>query len=126
MIPFKVGKRLGGVFLSLKAGRAEEHDRVLDLLTAEAGQRFLVFRQNAQDAAIGAAQKRFILVSDWCGFRISHDYSRSWRISADATCSDVLVMLVVVKCLPESDPDVEQAQAAADPAEEPVRDHGAQ
>jgi uncharacterized membrane protein YgcG len=38
---------------SLKAGRAEEDDGVLNLLAAKARQRFLIFGENAENASVG-------------------------------------------------------------------------
>ena len=57
--------------LTLKAGRAEEDDGVLNLFAAETGQGFLIFGQDAEDAAIGAVEERFVLVGDRRGFEMS-------------------------------------------------------
>ena len=54
---------------SLKAGRAEEDDRVLDLLAAKTRQRFLVLRQNAQNASVGTAEEGFVLVGQGRGLK---------------------------------------------------------
>ena len=62
-----------GDLASLKPGGAEENDGVLDLFAAEAGQRLLVFRQHAQNAAVGAVEERFVLIGDRRGFEmVSH------------------------------------------------------
>jgi hypothetical protein len=127
----EIGESLTGVLLALKAGGAEEDDGVLNLLAAEARQRFLIFRQDTKDAAVGAAEERFVLVGDRRGFEmISHRSGLSFIIPGPiitkariAGYQTDLLLFVVVERLPETDPDIEQAQAAAQAAEEAVGDH---
>jgi hypothetical protein len=52
----------------MKAGRAEKHNCVLDLFTAETGERLDVFREYAQDSPVRTIEKGLILVSDGRGF----------------------------------------------------------
>jgi hypothetical protein len=69
---FAIFFRRGQILLSgvaaLEAGGAEEYDRVLDLFAAEAGERFLIFGEDAENASVGAAEERFVLVSERGGF----------------------------------------------------------
>jgi len=51
-----------GLGLSAKARRAEEDHRILNLLPAEARKRLQVFGNDADQAAVGAVQKRRILI----------------------------------------------------------------
>ena len=46
----------------MEARRAEEDDGVLDALATKARERLLVFRQNAQDPAIGAVEELLVFV----------------------------------------------------------------
>ena len=48
-----------------EARRPEKYDSVLNALPAEAGQRLLIFRQNAENAAVGAVEKLLVLVGQW-------------------------------------------------------------
>src|SRR4029077_2918434 len=67
------GEGARGILLSLKAGGAEEDDRVLNLLTAEARQGLLIFGQDAEDAPVRAVEKGFVLVGNRRGFEmVSH------------------------------------------------------
>ena len=54
----------------LKARGAEEDDCVLNLFAAKTGERFLIFGEDAEDAAVGAAEKGFVLVGQRCGFEL--------------------------------------------------------
>ena len=77
---FESGETLDGVLASLKASGAEEDDRVLDLLPAKAGERFLIFGEHAKDAAVRAGKERFVLVGDGGGFEMfSHQSLESRR-----------------------------------------------
>src|ERR1700687_950692 len=81
MIFLKRRESLCGVLVSLKAGRAEEHDGVLNLLAPEARQRFLIFGHDAEDTAIWAVEERGIFVRHGCGFEvISHNEIRKSKI----------------------------------------------
>ena len=64
------GQVLAGGSGSLETGRAEKDDRVLNLLAAKTGKRFLIFGKDAEDASVGTAQKRFVLVSQRCGVEL--------------------------------------------------------
>src|SRR5271166_121759 len=73
-------ERVRGVLEPLKAGGAEEDNRVLNLLAAEARQGFLIFGQDAEDAAVRAVEERCVLVGYRRGFElVSHkiEVSRS-------------------------------------------------
>ena len=70
VIFLKSGQRLRGSFAALKPRGAEEHDGVLDLLAAEAGQRLLVFGQHAQDASVRAVEKRLVLIGNGSGLQV--------------------------------------------------------
>jgi len=48
--------------------RSEEDDGILDLLAAKAGERFLIFREDAQNASIGAVDELWVLVGQRGGF----------------------------------------------------------
>ena len=60
---------LRGILVALKAGGAEEDNRVLNLLAAKAGQRFLVLGKDAKDAPIRAVQESGILVGTGADLR---------------------------------------------------------
>ena len=60
----------GGIAVSLEAGGAEEDHGVLNLFAAEARQRFLIFGQDAQNAAVGAVEERWVLVGYWRRFQV--------------------------------------------------------
>ncbi len=57
----------GGV-AALEARGAEKDHGVLDLLAAKAGERFLIFGEDTQNAAIGAVDEGLILVGQRGGF----------------------------------------------------------
>ena len=63
-----------GVVAAVDAGGAEEDDRILNLLAAEARKRFAVLGQQAQNPAVRTVEKWFVLISEWSGFEflISH------------------------------------------------------
>src|SRR5450631_1319404 len=65
---FERGEGFGSVLVSLKAGRTEKDDGVLNLLAAEARQGLLIFGEDAEDAPVGAAEERFVLVGYGRGF----------------------------------------------------------
>ena len=71
------GQAVRGVVAAVDAGRAEEDDRVLDLLAAEARERLAVLGQQAQDSAVGTVEKWFVLIREGSGlvFLISHKES---------------------------------------------------
>jgi hypothetical protein len=75
------GRSLGVVFFgrgqilfcriaSLKAGRTEKDNRILDLLAAKAGERLLIFGEDAEDAPVGTVEERFVLVSQRRGIEL--------------------------------------------------------
>jgi hypothetical protein len=55
------------VGLGMDAGRAEEDHGVLDALPAKAGEGLVVFRQDAQQAAVGTLDKALVLVGQGRG-----------------------------------------------------------
>src|SRR5437660_9739365 len=72
-----------GILVGMKTRRAEEDHRVLNLLATETGEGFAVFRQDSENAAVGAAEERLILVGERSGFEaiISHARQFPRRIS---------------------------------------------
>src|SRR5579862_5238629 len=62
VIFFDRGQVLPGGAVALEAGRAEEHDGILDLLAAKARQRLLVFGKDAQNAPIRAVEEWLVLI----------------------------------------------------------------
>jgi hypothetical protein len=67
---FYAGEILPGGIASLKARRAEKDNGVLDLLPAKTRERFLIFGEDAQDAAVGAVDEGLILVGQGRGFEL--------------------------------------------------------
>jgi len=67
---FRGGQILFCGVASLKAGGAEKDDGILDLLAAKARERFLVFREDTEYAAVGAVEERFVLVGQMSGFEL--------------------------------------------------------
>ncbi len=97
---------------SLEAGGAEKDDRVLDLLAAEAGERFLILGQDAEDASVGTAEKRFVLVSQRRGVELvghweTHVLKSGWPWYRPPALLSELLVFVVVEGFPEADPDIE-------------------
>src|SRR5208337_4739454 len=68
------GQTVVGVVVAVDAGGAEEDDRILDLLAAEARERFAVLGQQAQNSAVRTVEKWFVLIREGSGleFLISH------------------------------------------------------
>ncbi len=61
---FEKFKGMIGLFTPVKAGRAEENYRVLDLLAAEAPQRFQILRNDPYGPPFGAVEKCGVLVRE--------------------------------------------------------------
>src|SRR5580658_1417284 len=55
---------------SLETGRAEEDDSVLNLFAAKTSERFLILGEDAENAPVGTAEKRFVLVSERRGVEL--------------------------------------------------------
>lgn len=73
LVLLEVGKAFRRISVPLKARRAEKDNGVLDLLAAKAGERFLIFGEHAENAAIGAVEEGFVLVGYGRGFEmVSH------------------------------------------------------
>jgi hypothetical protein len=53
--------------VAVDAGGAEENDRVLDLLAAEARERLAILGQQAQNSAVGTVEKWFVLIRERSG-----------------------------------------------------------
>ena len=68
---------IGGRITAGNARRAKKYHGVLNLLAAEARQRFDVFRQQAQDAAVGRGEKRFVVVRQRGGLQLRFSHRRS-------------------------------------------------
>src|SRR5271166_3456497 len=51
-----------GALAAVEAGRAKEHDGVLDSLATELRQRLLIFGQNPQNAAVGSIEELLVLI----------------------------------------------------------------
>ena len=66
-----------GLLASAKPRRAEEDDRVLNLLAAETGEGLEVLRDNANEAPIRPIEKVRILVRQRCALQRS--WSAAWR-----------------------------------------------
>src|SRR5579862_5265151 len=67
---FDNGEMAFGGVPSLKARGAEEDDRILNLFAAKTGERFLIFGEDAKDAAVGTTEEGFILIGQRCGFEL--------------------------------------------------------
>ncbi len=67
---FGGGQILLGCVASLKAGGAEKDDRILDLFAAKAGERLLIFGQDAENASVGTVEERFVLVGQRRGVEL--------------------------------------------------------
>src|SRR6185437_14901165 len=135
----------GKIFLRglavVKARGAEKDDRVLNLLTAEACKRLAVFGKDAENAAVRAVQKLFVLVREGrFRFRLVHDCAYLWF--ADFGWRHRLLrkyqnffwkpekfsgglVLAIVNGRAESNPHIEHSQSAAQPAREAAGDPGA-
>ena len=74
VVRLKAGQKIRGILATLDAGGTEEDDRVLNLLAAEAREGLAVFGEQAQNSAIRAVEKRFVLIGERRGFQylISH------------------------------------------------------
>ena len=68
VVLFYSGEIVFGGIAPLKARGAEEDDRVLNLFAAKTGERFLIFGEDAKNAAVGAAEERFVLIGQRSGF----------------------------------------------------------
>jgi len=58
------GQKIRSILAALNAGGAEEDDRVLNLLASEAREGLAVFGEQAQNSAIRAVEKRFVLIGE--------------------------------------------------------------
>ena len=67
---------VAGVVAAVDAGRAEEDDRVLDLLAAKARKRLAVLGQQPQNSPVRTVEKWFVLVREGSGlvFLIRHSH----------------------------------------------------
>jgi hypothetical protein len=102
-----------GALWGVKAGIAKKHDRVLNLLAAEPGQRFHVLREHPDNAAVRAIEKWLILIGKRGGRRllVAHEHGVS-------LVSVRRPVLVIVYGFPEADPDVENSQSTTEATEE--------
>src|SRR5882724_1379880 len=71
---------LAGVLQVLEASGAEEDDRILDLLAAEAGERLDVLGENAQNPPVGTLQELLVLVGEGAGFKYFRVHKSRWSL----------------------------------------------
>jgi len=118
---------LAWFWLGMRAEPKEYH-RVLDLLAAKAREGLAVLGQEGAESGRRDCEKGLVLIGERSGLEnlsVIESVVGGWSLVVGRTTDDCCFILSILDGLPESDPDVEQAQSGGNAAGETAGDDGA-